>query len=193
MKRKLLTASLAGVLIALMSTLWIMTRDHSIRLVEMEYEEFRERADQYLISYHPDVDFPPPSTNLFQEMRQAPAAWSLLVRQLVADPAVFIGVKHGASAALMDLPPDQLAEFLEFLLTLAYSDQEHMDIAIRVAFNSFRGAIDVTPDMLPKGDIFDHSHRPAVRRVLQRMWEHPEFPQETREGDNNLTDLFRDR
>ena len=193
MKRTLLATTIAGVLIALIGTLWIITRDHSIGLVEMEYTEFKKRAKQHLISYHPDVDFPPPSTEFFQEMRQDPSGWSLLVRQIVADPDVPIGVKHGASAALLDLPPDQLAEFLEFLLTLAYSDPEHMDIAIRVAFNSFRGAIDVTPDMLPKGSIFDHSHRPAVRRVLQRMWEHPEFPQETREGNNNLTDMFRGR
>ncbi|TQM90374.1 hypothetical protein [Roseinatronobacter monicus] len=195
MKRKLLLALLAGALIAFTSSFWIMTRDHSIRLVEMEYTEFKELAEQHLAPDYPDVSFSPPSTDFFQEMRQDPSGWSLLVRQLVVDPLVDMGTKAGASAALLDLPPDQLAEFLEFLLTRAYEDAEYMRIAINIAFNSYRGAIDVTPDMLPKGSIFDHSHRPAVRRVLQRMWEHPAYPERGDDyyGMDPLEELFLQR
>ncbi|GEM_PF-3634475 len=159
----------------------------------MEYEEFKALAEQHFSTRFPDVTFNSANTEFFQEIRQNPAGWSFLVRQLVADPSVGIGIKAGASAAMLDLPPDQLAEFLEFLLALTYSDPNLMSIADSIAFNSFRGALGIRPGMLPDGSIFDHSHRPAVRRVLQHMWEHPAFPQTTREGDNPLTDLFRGR
>ncbi|EXJ11274.1 hypothetical protein [Nitrincola nitratireducens] len=193
MNKKILIVLVMGLLIVLSGMLWNITRDHSIRKVEMEYEEFKVLAEQHFDTIYSDIWFSPPSTDFFQEIRQNPSGWSFLVRQLVADPSVALGVKAGASAAMLDLPPDQLAEFLEFLLTLAYSDQNIMRIASSVAFNSLRGAQGILPGMLPDGSIFDHSHRPAVRRVLQRMWEHPAFPQTIREGDNDLTDLFRGR
>ncbi|EXJ11272.1 hypothetical protein [Nitrincola nitratireducens] len=193
MKKKILIVLLMGLLIFLSGMLWNITRDHSIRKVEMEYEEFKALVEEHFSTRFMDIDFQPASTDFFQEIRQNPSGWSFLVRQLVADPTVAIGVKDGASAALLDLPPDQLAEFLEFLLTLAYSDPNYIKIAEGVAFNSYRGALHILPGMLPDGSIFDHSHRPAVRRVLQRLWEHPAYPQTSREGDDDLTDLFRGR
>lgn len=193
MNKKILIVLLMGLLIFLSGMLWNITRDHSIRKVEMEYEEFKALVEEHFSTRFMDIDFQPASTDFFQEIRQNPSGWSFLVRQLVADPTVAIGVKDGASAALLDLPPDQLAEFLEFLLTLAYSDRNYIKIAEGVAFNNYRGALHILPGMLPDGSIFDHSHRPAVRRVLQRLWEHPAYPQTSREGDHDLADLFRGR
>lgn len=159
--------------------------------VDLDYETFRRRAEAEL--GHPPEDmivFGPADAPLFQQMRQAPAAYLPLMRQLIADPAVSVAAKFGASGAMLDLPVTDLAAYLDQILDAAVTQSGLIDVAEAVALNHYRGASFLSSGQIADWALVDYAQRDAVTPVMRRLWQAPDLPARARAKGTALHDLF---
>ncbi len=108
----------------------------------------------------------------------------------MADLGVVATVKLGAAAAMMDLPPDALAGFVDDLLRIVETDRTMMDVVLRLTFNTYRGSSFEDPSLIAGDALFDHVGRTTVRRVLRRVWDHPALPADEHAPGMPLVNLF---
>jgi hypothetical protein len=160
----------------------------------MTYAEFQAAAVAELDVVHADlIVFAVPNAVLFQTIRADPGAYLAFMQRLMADQGVSETVKLGAAAAMMDLPPDALAGFVDDLLRLAETDPALMDIVLRVVFNTYRGSSFGDASLIAPDALTDHAGRPAVHAVLGRLWAHPALPADERMPGMPLAELFAGR
>lgn len=159
--------------------------------VDLDYENFRSRAETEL--QHPPEDmivFGPADEPLFQQMREAPAAYLPLMTQLIADPAVSVAAKFGASGAMLDLHVTDLATYLDQILDAAAMQPGLIDVAEAVALNHYRGASFLSSGQIADWALVDYAQRDAVTPVLRRLWQAPDLPARARAKGTPLHDLF---
>ena len=162
--------------------------------VAMTYEDFRTRAIADLAHDADDlISFTPATTPFFQEMRSAAPAYLPLMLRLVDDPTVPVAVKFGASAAMLDLPVVDLAEYLSRLVDAARSQPGLIDTAEAVAMNHYRSSSFLAPGQVADWALVDHAGRPPVAAVLRKLWEAPDLPAWARAEGTPLHDLFAAR
>lgn len=189
MKRRLVLAAGLAVL-AGAGGIWTLTRRDGMS-VDLSYDTFRSRAEAEL-SHPPDdmIVFGPADQPLFQQMRKTPAAYMPLMSRLIADPAVSVAAKFGASGAMLDLPVTDLADYLGQILDASAAQPGLIEVAEAVALNHYRGASFLASGQIADWALVDYAGRDAVAPVLRRLWQAPNLPARARADGTPLHDLF---
>ena len=130
------------------------------------------------------IGFDLPETLEFKILLSNPSMYQENIKRFIVDNTVPIKMKVGYAASMISLDVFDLANFVDYLNTLSLDQSELYSVVNAVAFNIYKSASFVNPDLVSHQVLADHASKKYVWQVFKNIYDNPLTSEKDRNNKN---------